>query len=83
VMELSRVNKIGEQLAWQAINVHTLVTEAKARRQQQLSGFNLALVFDKATCCIGDITLLEIALANIFENAARYGDGVATVDFNT
>ena len=27
VMELSRVNKIGEQLAWQAINVHTLVTE--------------------------------------------------------
>lgn len=83
VMELSRVNKIGEQLAWQAINVHTLVTEAKARRQQQLSGFNLALVFDKSTCCIGDITLLEIALANIFENAARYGDGVATVDFNT
>ncbi|WP_377110303.1 DUF4118 domain-containing protein [Pseudoalteromonas sp. R86517] len=83
VMELSRVNKIGEQLVWQTINVHTLVTEAKGRRQQQLSNFNLELAFDKATECLGDITLLEIALANIFENAARYGDGVATVQFTT
>ncbi|MDC9526803.1 DUF4118 domain-containing protein [Pseudoalteromonas sp. Angola-30] len=83
VMELSRVNKIGEQLVWQSINVHTLVTEAKGRRQQQLSNFNLELAFDKATECLGDITLLEIALANIFENAARYGNGVATVQFTT
>ncbi|MDN3476487.1 DUF4118 domain-containing protein [Pseudoalteromonas sp. APC 3355] len=83
VMELSRVNKIGEQLVWQTINVHTLVTEAKGRRQQQLSNFNLDLAFDKAMECLGDITLLEIALANIFENAARYGDGVATVQFTT
>ncbi|OUS71085.1 histidine kinase [Pseudoalteromonas sp. A601] len=82
VMELSRVNKIGEQLVWQTIDVHTLVTEAKGRRQQQLSDFNLELIIDKAANCLGDITLLEIALANIFENAARYGDGVATVDFN-
>lgn len=82
VMELSRVNKIGEQLVWQTINVHSLVTEAKGRRQQQLCDFNLELQFDKTKCCLGDITLLEIALANIFENAARYGDGTATVHFD-
>ncbi|MFY8328188.1 DUF4118 domain-containing protein [Pseudoalteromonas sp. ZZD1] len=82
VMELSRVNKIGEQLVWQTINVHTLVTEAKGRRQQLLGDFNLELHLDKTQSCLGDITLLEIALANIFENAARYGNGIAIVHFD-
>lgn len=81
VMELSRVNKIGEQLAWQTIDVHSLVTEAKGRRQQQLSNFNLEILFDNNAYCLGDETLLEIALANIFENAERYGNGEAQIRF--
>ena len=49
VMELSRVNKMGENLSWQTINLQALLSEAKARRQQQLTDFvintNICLLY--------------------------------------
>lgn len=82
VMELSRVNKMGENLCWQTINLHTLLSEAKARRQQQLTCFVINTNIDANSKCQGDVTLLEIALANMLENAWRYGDAKVSVEFN-
>ena len=81
VMELSRVNKMGENLCWQTINLQALLSEAKARRQQQLTHFVIDTNIDAQSKCIGDVTLLEIALANMLENAWRYGDGKVSVEF--
>ncbi|KTF17800.1 DUF4118 domain-containing protein [Pseudoalteromonas sp. 10-33] len=81
VMELSRVNKMGENLSWQTINLQALLSEAKARRQQQLAEFVINTNIDAQTICEGDVTLLEIALANMLENAWRYGDGKVSVEF--
>lgn len=82
VMELSRVNKMGEDLKWQAISLQTLISEAQARRQQLLFDFQLVTQVSEQDSCEGDITLLEIALANMFENASRYGDGHADLSFH-
>lgn len=82
VMELSRVNKMGENLCWQTINLQALLSEAKARRQQQLVHFVVTTNIDANSSCQGDVTLLEIALANMFENASRYGDGHAKLYFS-
>ena len=81
VMELSRVNKMGENLSWQTINLQALLSEAKARRQQQLTDFVINTNIDAKTTCEGDVTLLEIALANMLENAWRYGDKKVSVEF--
>ncbi|EWS96450.1 histidine kinase [Pseudoalteromonas sp. SCSIO_11900] len=81
VMELSRVNKMGENLCWQTINLQALLSEAKARRQQQLTHFVIDTNIDAQSKCAGDVTLLEIALANMLENAWRYGDGKVSVEF--
>ena len=81
VMELSRVNKMGENLCWQTINLQALLSEAKARRQQQLAYFVVTTNIDANSSCQGDVTLLEIALANMLENAWRYGDGEVVVEF--
>ncbi|MGB1030443.1 MAG: sensor histidine kinase, partial [Pseudoalteromonas marina] len=81
VMELSRVNKMGENLSWQTINLQALLSEAKARRQQQLTDFVINTNIDAQTTCEGDVTLLEIALANMLENAWRYGDKKVSVEF--
>jgi len=81
VMELSKVNKLGENITWQKFNVSTLISEAKARRQQQLSDFKLTINAAQNSACYGDETLLEIACANMLENAARYGDGTADMQF--
>ncbi|WP_394189295.1 DUF4118 domain-containing protein [Pseudoalteromonas atlantica] len=82
VMELSRVNKMGEDLQWQTISLQTLISEAQARRQQLLFDFELATHIGEQDNCEGDITLLEIALANMLENASRYGDGHAELTFS-
>ncbi|TMN71695.1 histidine kinase [Pseudoalteromonas sp. S1727] len=82
VMELSRVNKMGEDLQWQSISLQTLISEAQARRQQLLINFELTTAISEQDSCQGDITLLEIALANMFENASRYGNGHATLSFS-
>lgn len=81
VMELSRVNKIGENLCWQKINIQELLSEAKARRQKQLANFIVTTNIDASSYCRGDVTLLEIALANMLENAWRYGDGEVIIEF--
>ena len=82
VMELSRVNKMGEDLKWQTISLQTLISEAQARRQQLLIDFEITTQISEQDSCQGDITLLEIALANMLENASRYGDGHAQLHFS-
>ena len=81
VMELSKVNKLAENIKWQKLPILTLISEAKSRRQQQLQNFNLHIEAQQQSICFGDETLLEIALANMLENAARYGDGSANMQF--
>lgn len=81
VMELSRVNKMGEKLRWQTINLQALLSEAKARRQHQLSDFEVSTNINTDSHCKGDVMLLEIALSNMLENACRYGDGSAVMKF--
>ncbi len=81
VMELSKVNKLAENIKWQKLPILTLISEAKSRRQQQLENFKLSIEAQQQSICFGDETLLEIALANMLENAARYGDGSASIQF--
>ena len=81
VMELSKVNKLAENIKWQKLPILTLISEAKSRRQQQLENFKLRIEAQQQSICFGDETLLEIALANMLENAARYGDGSASIQF--
>ncbi|WP_404343537.1 DUF4118 domain-containing protein [Pseudoalteromonas mariniglutinosa] len=81
VMELSRVNKMGENLCWQKINVSALLSEAKARRHQQIAELAVSTQIASDAYCQGDATLLEIALANMLENAWRYGDGKVVIEF--
>ncbi|MCF7500161.1 DUF4118 domain-containing protein [Pseudoalteromonas sp. L1] len=81
VMELSKVNKLAENINWQKLPISTLVSEAKSRRQQQLQCFKLSIEAQPNSLCFGDETLLEIAFANMLENAARYGDGTASMQF--
>ena len=81
VMELSKVNKLAENINWQKLPILTLVSEAKSRRQQQLQCFKLNIEAQPNSLCFGDETLLEIAFANMLENAARYGDGTASMQF--
>jgi two-component system sensor histidine kinase KdpD len=81
VMELSRVNKMGEKLRWQTVNLQALLSEAKARRQNQLSNFEVLTHINTDSHCKGDVMLLEIALSNMLENACRYGDGIAVMEF--
>ena len=81
VMELSKVNKLAENIKWQKLPILTLISEAKSRRQQQLENFKLRIEAQQQSICFGDETLLEIALANMLENAARYSDGSASIQF--
>lgn len=81
VMELSKVNKLAENIKWQKLPILTLISEAKSRRQQQLQNFKLSIEAQQQSICFGDETLLEIAFANMLENAARYGDGSANMQF--
>ncbi|UJX27560.1 DUF4118 domain-containing protein (plasmid) [Pseudoalteromonas sp. CF6-2] len=81
VMELSKVNKLAENINWQKLPILTLVSEAKSRRQQQLQCFKLKIEAQPKSLCFGDETLLEIAFANMLENAARYGNGTASMQF--
>lgn len=81
VMELSKVNKLAENIKWQKLPILTLISEAKSRRQQQLENFKLRIEAQQQSICFGDETLLEIALANMLENAARYGDDSASIQF--
>ncbi|MCF7518247.1 DUF4118 domain-containing protein [Pseudoalteromonas sp. L21] len=81
VMELSKVNKLAENINWQKLPILTLVSEAKSRRQQQLQCFKLNIEAQPNSLCFGDETLLEIAFANMLENAARYGNGTASMQF--
>lgn len=79
VLELSKAQLSGDALQFSAFDVCDLIAGALARRPnlpanaEPLLATLLATPL-AATQLTGDLDLLEIALANLLENAARYGE---------
>lgn len=72
VMELSRVQQPQQTLALIELDVADIVSAAISRRAQLLNGLPLQTELTGSQC-VADSTLLEIALANMLENAVRHG----------
>ncbi|GHG71427.1 hypothetical protein GCM10010919_22680 [Alishewanella longhuensis] len=73
VMELSRVQQMQGELAWQSATPGEVVSGAIARRAALLSQHPWLMQLPVRLSCSGDLTLLEIALSNMLENALRHG----------
>ncbi|MGP9799947.1 sensor histidine kinase [Rheinheimera sp. NSM] len=82
VMELSRVQQPQHTLARAELDVADVVSAAISRRAQLLSKQPLQIQLSSSAHCQADSTLLEIALANMLENAVRHGAAPVTVSFN-
>lgn len=80
VMELSRVQQPQQTLALAELDVADIVSAAISRRAQLLNGLSLQTELTGSRC-IADSTLLEIALANMLENAVRHGAAPVIVSF--
>lgn len=73
VMELSRVQQMQGELVWQTATPEEVVSGAIARRAVTLSQHPWQMQLPEQQICAGDLTLLEIALSNMLENALRHG----------
>ncbi|MDP5150533.1 sensor histidine kinase [Rheinheimera baltica] len=82
VMELSRVQQPQHTLARTELDVADVVSAAISRRAQLLTNQALQIHLNSHARCMADSTLLEIALANMLENAVRHGAAPVTVSFN-
>ena len=82
VMELSRVQQPQRTLARVELDVADVVSAAISRRAQLLSNKPLQIQLSSNTHCHADSTLLEIALANMLENAVRHGAAPVSVSFH-
>jgi len=72
VMELSRVQQPQHSICLAACSLSEVIAAAIARRAAVLA--ELPFELDIATAdCIADATLLEIAVANMLENAVKHG----------
>lgn len=81
VMELSRVQQPQHTLLFTELDVADVVSAAISRREQLLSSQPLQIELTNNDHCLADSTLLEIALANMLENAVRHGSAPVTVSF--
>lgn len=81
VMELSRVQQMQGELAWQAATPGEVVSGAIARRAATLSQHPWQMQLPEQQNCSGDLTLLEIALSNMLENALRHGGAPMTIRY--
>lgn len=81
VMELSRVQQMQNSIKLSQVSVTELISDAIARRSTLLSEqtFNLQIINSD---CHADSTLLEIALANMLENAVKHGNQPISVEFS-
>jgi two-component system sensor histidine kinase KdpD len=81
VLELSKAQLPQSSLKWQQFAADELMAGALARRGDELQPlFSQVLRQTTAELC-GDLTLLEIALANMLENAVRHGTAPFLVNF--
>jgi len=79
VLELSKAQLHG-QLTVSEFSSDELVAAALARRADELRPLALQLQLSRPINLKGDMELLEIALANLLENAQRYGDAPFTLN---
>ncbi len=81
VLELSKAQLPQSSLKWQHFAADELMAGAVARRGDELQHL-LSMVEQQSTAELcGDLTLLEIALANMLENAVRHGAAPYVVNF--
>ncbi len=73
VLELSKAQLSTHRIQHCDFSSDDLVAGALARRGDQAAELSTYLMCNAATPLKGDLELLEIALANILENALRYG----------
>ncbi len=73
VLELSKAQLPQSSLSWQQFSTDELMAGALARRGEELQSLFLHVEQHTNAALCGDLTLLEIALANMLENAARHG----------
>lgn len=80
VMELSRVQQMQRSVSLATHTLSDIVAAAIARRGLLLSDYPCVMQFSD-THCVADATLLEIALANLLENAVKYGVPPLSLEF--
>lgn len=81
VMELSRVQQPQSSIHVTRLNISEIISAAIARRAALLADqqFVTSITHDS---CSADATLLEIALANMMENAVKHGLPPITISFS-
>lgn len=82
VMELSRVQQPDKMLSIDTRPVADIISGAIARRSHQLNQSLLNIDIDEHAQCTGDAALLEIAVANMLENAVRHGGEPVAIHFS-
>lgn len=80
VMELSRVQQMQSSMRVESIAVADVVSGAIARRAAALADLNFTIQLHQDEC-FADATLLEIALANMLENAVKHGTEPVNITF--
>ncbi len=82
VLELSKAQLPQSSLKWQRFAADELMAGALARRGDELQPLFSQVQRQTTAELCGDLTLLEIALANMLENAVRHGSGPFLVNFH-
>lgn len=80
VMELSRVQQPQSTMQLESLAVTDVISAAIARRSALLATQPFDVQLSTADC-FADATLLEIALANMLENAAKHGQAPVSINF--
>jgi K+-sensing histidine kinase KdpD len=80
VMELSRVQQPQNTMQLESLAVTDVISAAIARRSALLATQPFDVQLSTADC-FADATLLEIALANMLENAAKHGQAPVSINF--
>ncbi|MEH8019046.1 DUF4118 domain-containing protein [Rheinheimera muenzenbergensis] len=81
VMELSRVQQMQSSMKIEPVAVSDIISAAIARRAPVLAEQSFAIELAD-TECAADATLLEIALANMLENAVKHGQQPVRIAFS-
>ncbi len=81
VLELSKAQLPQSSLNWQQFAADELMAGALARRGDELQPLFSKVERQTTADLCGDLTLLEIALANMLENAVRHGSAPFFVNF--
>lgn len=80
VMELSRVQQPQSTMQLESLAVTDVISAAIARRTALLATRSFDVQLSTADC-FADATLLEIALANMLENAVKHGGSPVSIGF--